>query len=79
MSDLIARLRDPEEVRAAFTQVIALYTEPLYWQIRRMVQNHDDANDLLQNVFMKHGRRLIIFAVMPDCPHGFIKSPLMSR
>ncbi len=53
MSDLIARLRDPEEVRAAFTQVIALYTEPLYWQIRRMVQNHDDANDLLQNVFMK--------------------------
>ena len=50
MSDLIARLRDPEEVRAAFTQVIALYTEPLYWQIRRMVQNHDDANDLLQNV-----------------------------
>ncbi len=42
-----------KKVRAAFTQVIALYTEPLYWQIRRMVQNHDDANDLLQNVFMK--------------------------
>ena len=53
MSDLIARLRDPEEVRAAFTQVIALYTEPLYWQIRRMVQSHDDANDLLQNTFLK--------------------------
>ena len=33
--------------------MIKLYTEPLYWQIRRMVQSHDDANDLLQNTFLK--------------------------
>ena len=50
---LVARLRDPSTARAAFGEVIKLYTEPLYWQIRRMVQNHDDANDLLQNTFMK--------------------------
>ncbi len=50
---LIERLRDPETVRDAFAQVISLYSEPLYWQIRRMVQSHDDANDLLQNTFMK--------------------------
>lgn len=50
---LVARLRDPETVRDAFADVIKLYTEPLYWQIRRMVQNHDDADDLLQNTFMK--------------------------
>lgn len=50
---LVARLRDPETVRDAFADVIKLYTEPLYWQIRRMVQSHDDADDLLQNTFMK--------------------------
>ncbi len=50
---LVERLRHPATVRAAFGEVIALYSEPLYRQIRRMVQNHDDANDLLQNTFLK--------------------------
>ena len=52
-SDLIARLREPSTVRAAFAEVIEAYSEQLYWQIRRMVQNHDDANDILQNTFLK--------------------------
>ena len=51
--ELVGRLRDPKTVRQAFTEVINLFSEPLYWQIRRMVQNHDDANDLLQNTFIK--------------------------
>lgn len=50
---LVARLREPATCREAFGEVIKLYSEPLYWQIRRMVNNHDDANDLLQNTFMK--------------------------
>ena len=50
---LVARLREPATCREAFGDVIKLYSEPLYWQIRRMVNNHDDANDLLQNTFMK--------------------------
>ncbi len=50
---LIERLRDSSTCREAFGEVIRTYSEPLYWQIRRMVQNHDDANDLLQNTFMK--------------------------
>ena len=50
---LVERLRNPATVRAAFADVIALYSEPLYRQIRRMVQSHDDTNDLLQNTFMK--------------------------
>lgn len=50
---LIERLRDPATCRAAFGEVIKTYTEPLYWQIRRMVQSHEDANDLLQNTFLK--------------------------
>lgn len=51
--DLVARLREPSTCREAFGEVIKIYTEPLYHQIRRMVQSHDDANDLLQNTFMK--------------------------
>lgn len=51
--DLEERLRDPSQARKAFGEAIRAYTEPLYWQIRRLVDNHDDANDLLQNTFMK--------------------------
>ncbi len=52
-TELVKRLRDSSTCRTAFGKVIAWYSEPLYWQIRRMVEDHDDANDLLQNTFMK--------------------------
>ena len=52
-AQLIMELRSPQTCRAAFGRVIAMYTEPLYRQIRRMVQSHDDANDLLQNTVIK--------------------------
>jgi RNA polymerase sigma-70 factor (ECF subfamily) len=52
-ADLLASLRRPETRRAAFSQLMKLYQERLYWQIRRLVLNHDDANDVLQNTFMK--------------------------
>lgn len=47
------RLRLPETRRQAFAELINQFSQPLYWQIRRLVQNHDDADDLLQNTFMK--------------------------
>lgn len=50
---LIERLRDKATCREAFNEVIRSYSEPLYWQIRRMVESHDDANDILQNTFLK--------------------------
>ena len=56
--ELIEQLRDPMQCRQAFNNVITTYSEPLYWQIRRMVQSHDDANDLLQNTFMKAWQNL---------------------
>lgn len=37
----------------AFTVLIETYQQKVYWHIRRMVQNHDDANDVMQNVFIK--------------------------
>jgi RNA polymerase sigma-70 factor (ECF subfamily) len=51
--ELVERLRDAASQRSAFTQVVSMYGEKLYWQIRKMVLNHDDANDLLQNTFLK--------------------------
>ena len=50
---LIKRLRDPQTASEAFSEVIRTFGEPLYRQIRRMVQNHADADDLLQNTFIK--------------------------
>ncbi len=50
---LIERLRTPGKSRDAFNEVIRTYSEPLYWQIRRLVQDHEDTNDLLQNTFIK--------------------------
>ncbi|MFA6769319.1 MAG: RNA polymerase sigma factor, partial [Parabacteroides sp.] len=35
--------------------------EKLYWQIRRMVLSHDDANDLLQNTFLKAWTSIDLF------------------
>lgn len=52
-SELIYRLRDISTCRAAFGEVISLFSEPLYWHIRKMVIYHDDANDVLQNTFIK--------------------------
>ncbi len=50
---LIERLRQPESCRGAFNEVVRIYSEPLYHQIRRLVESHDDAADVLQNCFIK--------------------------
>ena len=52
-SALISQLQHPDTCRQAFEQLVRHYSQPLYWQIRRMVLNHDDADDLLQNTFIK--------------------------
>ncbi|MDR0834239.1 MAG: sigma-70 family RNA polymerase sigma factor [Candidatus Symbiothrix sp.] len=44
---------EPAVQRKAFEQIVNFYSENLYWKIRRMVLSHDDANDLLQNAFIK--------------------------
>ncbi len=47
------QFRNPATKEAAFTSIIKKYQEKLYWHIRRMVVDHDDANDVLQNVFIR--------------------------
>ena len=51
--EIIALLQDSTRQREAFECIVKEYSEQLYWQIRRMVLSHDDANDLLQNTFIK--------------------------
>lgn len=50
---LVADLQDPSTASRAFDTLMRTYGDPVYWQIRRMVASHDDANDLLQNCFLK--------------------------
>lgn len=50
---LVRDLQDASKAHAAFDTLMRTYGEAIYWQIRKMVVSHDDANDLLQNVFLK--------------------------
>ena len=50
---LYKQLHDASTKEAAFTRLVREYQEPLYWQIRRIVVVHDDADDVLQNTFIK--------------------------
>lgn len=51
--DLIDKLLDPNTQRNAFEQLVKEYSQQLYWQIRKIVISHHDADDILQNVFIK--------------------------
>lgn len=51
--EVLALLQEEDTLRKGFERIVAQYSEQLYWQIRRMVLSHDDANDLLQNTFIK--------------------------
>ncbi len=51
--ELLHQFRQPETKESAFTYLIKKYQEKLYWHVRRLVVDHDDANDVLQNVFIK--------------------------
>jgi len=50
---LLGQFRTPATREAGYTAIIKKYQEKLYWHIRRMVGDHDDANDVLQNVFIR--------------------------
>jgi RNA polymerase sigma-70 factor (ECF subfamily) len=50
---LLQQFREPETKERAFTAIIKKYQEKLYWHVRRIVVDHEDANDVLQNVFIK--------------------------
>ncbi len=51
--ELLFQFKNAETKESAFTSILKKYQEKLYWHIRRMVIDHDDANDVLQNMFIK--------------------------
>jgi RNA polymerase sigma-70 factor (ECF subfamily) len=51
--ELLYRFKNADTKESAFTAILKKYQEKLYWHIRRMVIDHDDANDVLQNMFIK--------------------------
>ncbi|MGM9698574.1 MAG: RNA polymerase sigma factor [Prevotella sp.] len=59
--DISIRLINPTTRREAFAELVNQYSEQLYWQIRRIVLSHEDADDVLQNVFMKAWKNIDTF------------------
>lgn len=49
----IETLINPKTQNIAFKQLVQQYQKPLYFHIRNIVLNHDDADDVLQNTFIK--------------------------
>ena len=49
----IIALQRSGEYHKAFNAIVETYTERLYWHVRRFLCSHDDANDLVQDVFIK--------------------------
>lgn len=55
---ILTSFRDESTKEMAFTQLVKKYQERLYWHIRRMVVSHEDADDVLQNMFIKVWKNL---------------------
>ena len=51
--EFIQKLLDPKTQHEAFQKLLLDYQKPLYHQIRNIVLNHDDTDDVLQNTFIK--------------------------
>lgn len=51
--NFIARLIQTTTQNEAFKELVQCYQKPLYYHIRNIVLNHDDADDVLQNTFIK--------------------------
>lgn len=55
---LVQQLQDPASREEAFRELLKLYQERLYWQIRNILKNHEDTDDVLQNTFIKIFRNI---------------------
>jgi RNA polymerase sigma-70 factor (ECF subfamily) len=51
--ELVKQLKNSKTQEAAFRELMSLYKKRLYWHIRKIVLSHDDADDVLQNTFIK--------------------------
>ncbi|MCW5519729.1 RNA polymerase sigma factor [Aureitalea sp. L0-47] len=58
---LVSALQSDKDKERAFRDLMSQYKERLYWHIRKMVLNHDDTDDVLQNTFIKVYRNIHSF------------------
>ena len=56
--EFISRLKQADTREFAFGQLVTQYQERLYWHIRKILLNHEDTDDVLQNTFMKAWRNI---------------------
>ncbi len=59
--ELIALIKNKQTANKGFEVLLSQYQEKLYWHIRRIVLSHEDADDVLQNVFIKVFRYITNF------------------
>jgi RNA polymerase sigma-70 factor (ECF subfamily) len=59
--ELIEKLRNPDSRNFGFNLLVREYQEKIYWHIRKMVIDHDDANDITQEVFVKVWKKIDSF------------------
>ncbi|WP_114779429.1 RNA polymerase sigma factor [Botryobacter ruber] len=56
--EILEKFAIAESRNLAFNQLIRKYQQKVYWHIRKMVIDHDDADDLTQEVFIKVWKNL---------------------
>jgi len=59
--ELLAKIRNPETRDYGFNMLVRGYQQRVYWHVRKMVIDHDDADDLTQEVFIKIHRYIDTF------------------
>lgn len=56
--ELLQKIRNPETRNYGFNLLVRAYQQRVYWHIRKMVIDHDDSDDLTQEVFLKVHRHI---------------------
>ena len=57
-AEILRKFQDEKTRNEAFNLLLKKYQQKLYWHIRRMVINHDDADDIVQDTFVKIWKNL---------------------
>ncbi|HEX8041624.1 MAG TPA: RNA polymerase sigma factor [Chryseosolibacter sp.] len=59
--DLLEKIRHPDSRNFGFNMLVRAYQQKVYWHVRKMVIDHDDADDLTQEVFIKIHKHIETF------------------
>ena len=51
--ELLLKIRNPDSRNYGFNMLVRTYQQRVYWHVRKMVIDHDDADDLTQEIFIK--------------------------